>query len=172
MKRLLLSAFLLSALPAYSALLLTLSPPAQTRQPGATITFNGTLENTGLADLFLNDLVFAYAPPAGTYLTADLNVFFANVPGVLLPGETYNGPIFSLIVAAGTPLGTYTGAATVQGGADPFALDALATGPFTVTVVPEPATFGLIAGALAALAVRRATVRTVPTVPTVSSVPC
>ena len=155
MKRLLLAAFLLSALPAYSALVLTLSPSAQTGQPGEAIIFGGTLQNTGLADLFLNDLALAFTPPAGTYLIEDHNVFF-NVPGVLLPGETYNGPIFGLLIVAGTPLGTYTGSATVQGGADPFALDALATGPFSVTVAPEPATLGLIAAALATLAARRA----------------
>ena len=156
MKRLRLAAFLLSALPAYSALVLTLSPSAQTGQPGEAIIFGGTLQNTGLADLFLNDLALTFTPPAGTYLIEDHNFFFANVPGVLLPGETYNGPIFSLLIVAGTPLGTYTGSATVQGGADPDALDALAIGPFSVTVAPEPATFGLIAGALATLAARRA----------------
>ena len=158
MKRLVLSAFLLSALPAYSALVLTLTTPAQTGQPGDTITFHGTLENNGLADLFLNDIAITYTPPV-PYLIEDHNFFFANVPGVLLPGQTYNGPIFSLIIAAGTPLGTYAGTATVQGGADPLFLDGLATGDFTVTVVPEPATLSLIAGALATLAARRATLR-------------
>ncbi len=156
MKRLILSVFLLSALPASPALLLTLTPPAQNGQPGDTIIFGGTLENTGLADLFLNDLAIAFTPPAGTYLIEDHNFFFANVPGVLLPGESYTGPIFRLLIAANTPLGTYAGLAALQGGAEPNALDQLANGSFTVTVVPEPATLALIASALATLAARRA----------------
>ncbi len=155
MKRLLLSVFLLSALPASPALLFTLTSPAQTGQPGDTITFSGTLENNGLADLFLNDIAITFTPPAGTYLIEDHNFFFANVPGVLLPGETYSGPIFSLLIAAGTPVGTYAGSAAMQGGADPSALDALALAPFSVTVVPEPATLTLLASALVALAARR-----------------
>ena len=147
----LLAALLFSALPASATLAFTLTPAVQTGQPGSSITFSGTLQNNGLADLFLNDLTIAFTPPAGTYLTEDHNFFFANVPGVLLSGESYIGPIFQLLVAPGTPPGTYMAVVTLQGGSDPFALDPLAISGLTVLVAPEPGTLAFMLTGLSVL---------------------
>ena len=150
--------FFLLAMPGCAALLFTPTTPLQTTAPGTTIVFSGTLENTGPDDVFLNDLVVDFAPPAATYLINDPNFFFATVPGVLLAGESYVGPIFSLSIAPNTPLGPYSGMATVLGGADEFAMTVIAVSPFSVTVantVPEPATAGLFAAALVGCVLRR-----------------
>jgi hypothetical protein len=140
--------------PGYPALVLTLNPSTAIGVEGGTVTFEGILENTGAFDVFLNDINLAFTPPAGTYLTNDPNFFFANVPGVLLPGESYTGPIFHLLIAPGTPPADYSGVVSILGGDDEFALDALNAGDFTVQMTPEPATLLLMAGALAALAIR------------------
>jgi hypothetical protein len=81
---------------AFADLAINLTAASLPADPGADAVFTGTLTNTGSPDIFLNDINFSFTPPAGTYLTADRNFFFANVPGILSPGETYSGPIFSL----------------------------------------------------------------------------
>ena len=150
MKRLL-WLLLLSSAPSYAALVLTLSPSTEVAAADSVV-FRGSIANTGLADAFLNDIAIVLTPPAGTYLTVDPNFFFANVPGVLLSGETYTGPIFRLLIALNTPAGNYSGIAAILGGSDEFALDPSRSVSFTVAT-PEPATIGLMLAALAGLAI-------------------
>ena len=103
--------------------------------------FSGALTSTDLSqDLLLNDIQFSFDGPASAYLTEDKNVFFSNVNGVLGASNngSYVGPIFGVNVDPSTPEGYYYGSVTIQGGADPFALDTLATANFVVAVVPEP----------------------------------
>ncbi len=149
---------LLSAAPSYSALVLTLSPSTEVGAAGDSVVFRGSIENIGLADAFLNDIAIVFTPPAGTYLTVDPNFFFANVPGVLLSGENYTGPIFRFLVAPNTPTGSYSGIAAILGGSDEFAHDPSRPVSFTVAT-PEPANIGLIIAALAGCAITRPTSR-------------
>jgi hypothetical protein len=138
---------------AFAALTISLDAPVQNATPGNAVVFTGTLTNTdGSAKLFLNDLLVQ--APGG--VAQQPNVFFANVPGILLPGESYTGPIFSVAVAANASPGDYVCTLDVKGGADIFAADSLATVGFTVTVVlpvvtitatvPDAAEFGPVSG--------------------------
>lgn len=137
-----------------AALTIALDAPAVSVTPGNKVTFTGTLTNTDpVAKLFLNDIECPV--PAG--LTLQTNTFFANVPGILLPGESYTGPIFSVSVSGNAAPGEYTCTLTIKGGADILAAASLAPVDFTVTVVlpvvtiaattPDAAEFGPVSGA-------------------------
>ena len=87
---------------AFAGLTLTLTPTAQPAAPGAEVLFSGTLTNTSATErLFLNDITFTPTPPNVTALSS--NAFFANVPGILLPGETYGGPLFRISLSTAPP---------------------------------------------------------------------
>jgi len=118
---------LTDSLPA--ALEFNLIPSVQSGPVGIEITFSGTLKNTSSTDdLFLNDLQFSLNGAATTALVPNGSVFFANVPGILLPNETYSGPIFAVTVKSSPAQADYTGSVTIRGGVDIFALtDLLST---------------------------------------------
>lgn len=113
-----------SSLPA--ALQFTLIPAVQSGAKGAEVIFSGTLQNTSTTDsLFLNGIQFNFSGPDASALTPESNGFFADVPGILLPNETYTGPIFSITINSTASSGDYSGSAAILGGADIFATDNL-----------------------------------------------
>ena len=61
-----------------------------------TVTEQIRLKTSLTTNLFLNSLQISFTNAATNYLTANTNTFFSNVPGVLLPGETYSDVIFSV----------------------------------------------------------------------------
>lgn len=137
---------------ASAALTVSLDAPVVNAAAGSVLVFSGTLTNTDpTAKVFLNDV--QVAAPAG--LTSQPNVFFANIPGILLPGETYTGPIFSVALGAAAAPADYAGTLTMSGGGDVFAAGTLATPAFTVlspavaisATVPNAAEFGPVPGA-------------------------
>lgn len=79
------------------------------------------------SNLFLNDIRISFTCAATNYLAADTNVFFANVPGILLPGETYSDVVFAVVISPGTPRGDYFGSVTLLGGSNIFAATTLAS---------------------------------------------
>jgi hypothetical protein len=142
-------------------LIFTLTP--QAAPPGTSLALlSGTITNPAAApsDVLVNDLEFALSSAAATFLTPDTNPFFANVPGVFAPGDTYSGIVFGLQLAPNTPFGSYGGTVTLLGdpnGADPGATESLATATFQLTVAPEPAAglLGMAALPFAAIVARR-----------------
>ena len=141
---------------AFAGLTLSLAPVAQPVAAGAEALFSGTLTNTSATDkLFLNDVTatFTADPQSDTWLSS--NAFFANVPGILLPGETYDGPLFRISLSGTSPAANYTGTITLQGGSDITASTDLASTALTLLATPVDQwryqTFGDAAGtALAA----------------------
>ena len=126
---------LLSAAPAPADLAFFLTPAVQSDVGSNEVVFTGTLINTSLTDnLFLNNIQFNFIDEATGYLTADTNVFFANVPGILLPGETYSDVVFGIAINPATPPGQYFGSVTLQGGTNIFAATNLASPIFEVTL--------------------------------------
>lgn len=137
---------------ASAALTVSIDAPVVNAAAGSILVFNGTLTNTdSAAKVFLNDV--QVSAPAG--LTSQPNVFFANIPGILLPGETYTGPFFSVALNPGAASGDYGATLTVSGGADIFAAGTLATAGFTVlspavtisATAPDASEFGPVPGA-------------------------
>jgi hypothetical protein len=113
----------------------TLTPAVQSGVGSNEVVFIGTLINTSLTDnLFLNNIQFSFIDEAAGYLAADTNVFFANVPGILLPGETYSDVVFGIVINPTTPPGQYFGIVTLQGGTNIFAATNLASPIFEVTL--------------------------------------
>lgn len=137
---------------ASAAFTIALDTPAVSVTPGNTVIFTGTLTNSDATKVFLNDVQC----PVPAELTLQTNAFFANVPGILLPGESYTGPIFSVSVSGNAAPGDYTCTLTVKGGADILAAGSLAPADFTLTVVlpvvtiaattPDASEFGPVSG--------------------------
>lgn len=130
-------ALLMSAAPIRADLIFALTPAVQSCAGSNEVVFAGTLINTSLTDnLFLNNIQFDFIDEADNYLAADTNVFFANVPGILLPGETYNDVVFGITIAPTTPPGQYFGIVTLQGGTNIFAANNFASPIFEVSLPP------------------------------------
>ena len=132
-------AFLCLLPPARAGLTFVLTPAAQSGAVSNEVVFTGTLSNTSLTDnLFLNNLQLSFTGVASNYLTSVSNTFFANVPGILLPGETYSDVVFAVAIAGVTPPGDYFGSVSVLGGSNIFAATGLATQAFQVSVFDTP----------------------------------
>jgi len=123
----------------------TLASDTLSGAPGSVVTFNGTLTNTSMADIFLNG-VLSFIPPPD--LTVDDQPFFLNTPLFLPPGESFTGELFNVNIGPQAAANTYHGHFTIQGGVDATTFDTLASANFSVQVtspaaVPEPGTIAL-----------------------------
>lgn len=117
----------------------TLTPSVKSGVGSNEVTFIGTLTNTSLTtNLFLNNLQFSFTNAATNFLTGGANIFFANVPGILLPGENYTDVIFSAFLNPAATNGDYAGTATVQGGSNIFSSASLSSQTFHITLAPAP----------------------------------
>ncbi|HUA62455.1 MAG TPA: hypothetical protein VML19_27105 [Verrucomicrobiae bacterium] len=128
-----------------------LDHPNQTAIAGQTLSFFGVIQNIdtvpGAADVFLNSDTLNFA-------LTDASVqdnFFANVPISLAEGAS-SGEIdlFDITLASpeSLPVGVYTGTYILLGGKDgggDTAQDILAQVSFSVNLVPEPGSAGLLA---------------------------
>jgi hypothetical protein len=136
-------ALILCVAPARADLAFVLTPAVQSGAGTNEVFFSGTLTNPGPATNFLNSLQLNFTNVATNYLAADTNAFFANVPGILLPGETYTGVVFGVFINPVTAPGNYFGTVIIQGGSDIFAVANLTNQTFQVTL--SPATLGIAA---------------------------
>jgi hypothetical protein len=128
-------AFVLLAVPrlAGAAVTFSLAPAAQNPARATQAVFTGTLTNTSATEkVFLNNLQATFTGGAGAVLALEPNTFFANVPGILLPGETYTGVLLRMEINATAAPGNYTGTIIVKGGADILAGGDLASAPLAI----------------------------------------
>jgi hypothetical protein len=133
MSRRIVIALLALAISAQAAVTFTAAPSSRVAAPGAEIVFEGTLTNTSATErVFLNDVSASIAPS----MALKTNPFFANVPGILLPGESYTGPLFSMKLSIAAPPADYTGTITISGGSTITATGPLASTSFTVLATP------------------------------------
>ncbi len=144
-----------ASLPARADLQLVLSATSQNAGPGTTVTFSGTATNTSASSqLYLNNLQVTFGGSESTYATANTNTFFSNVPGILLPNETYAGPLFQVTLSANAPAADYPGVITILGGSNITATTALVSVPFAIrcpslqftATIPDAAEFGPVVG--------------------------
>lgn len=125
---------LLGNLTGRADMLLALTPATYHATPGVEIVFGGVLTNTSASNrLFLNDVQASLTGGVSNVVTFDANAFFANVPGVLLPGEVYTGTVFRVLLPNGAPGGDYEGVITMRGGGDIFATNDLASTTFRIS---------------------------------------
>ena len=123
----------------------TLASSLLTTQPGLSVTFTGTVAETGGSSTFLNGDTLNIAAP----FLLDDTPFFVNFPLALAPLQSVTAQIFIVSVPLGTAAGLYSGSFSILGGATPSALNTLASQPFAVSVVtpnapvPEPGTAAL-----------------------------
>jgi hypothetical protein len=146
MAALLLTASRVSALP----ITLSFASSLLAAQPGATVTFTGTVTETGGTTTFLLGDVVSVAPP----LVADDTPFLNNFPASLAGMQSITAAILSVSVPLATAPGIYNGTFAILGGEG-----TIASAPFAVNVgaatVPEPVTLSLLAVGAGALAARR-----------------
>jgi hypothetical protein len=114
-----------------------------------SVTFSGTLTNTGATPLYIN------GDNVSSALPFDDTAFLLNVPAVMSAGQTITTSLFSIILPPGTPIGLYPGTFSILGGDDASASNLLSSAPFAVQVVPEPATWMTIFAALPVAWIRR-----------------
>jgi hypothetical protein len=135
----------------------SLASPLLTTQSGLTVTFTGTITETGGTTTFLNGDSFTIAAP----LIADDTLFFLNTPLVFAPLQSVTAPLFTISVPAGTASGLYPGSFSLLGGGTPATLTVLASQGFAVDVagtgtpVPGPATLSLLMLGIGAACVLR-----------------
>ena len=121
------------AMSVRASLTIVLAPAPQVAEQGGEMIFSGTLTNTSATDkLFLNDLDATFTGSSAAYLALKTNAFFANVPGILQPGENYTGVLFRIAISSLTPPDSYAGTVAVLGGADIFAMGNLASAGLTI----------------------------------------
>lgn len=124
---------LFGVVSARAQLTVSFVPQAQNAAAGGVVIFSGTLANTSATDrVFLNDIQPALTGSAAAFLVFQPNTFFANVPGILLPGETYSGPLFSVSRSGSSPPADYGGSVAILGGTNVFASGSLVSANFTV----------------------------------------
>jgi hypothetical protein len=178
-KLVLLSASLLLAIPASADLLsFSVNPSTIPTAPGGIynpscqnltqdcVIFSGTISFTTDQDYYLYDIAIVMSPgnpDGGADVTGNDNYFQVNSPGLLgtdgvqcgSDDSCYTGGLFEIDVAPDTPIGIYTGTATLS------ATDSLSnpiTGPDTVqsfqvdVTTPEPGMGLLMFAGLASLA--------------------
>lgn len=119
---------------ALAGLSMSLSSSVQNSARGVQVVFSGTLTNASATEkLYLNDIAANFSSVAAGNLALKPNAFFWNVPGVLLPNESYtDSELFRVFVNGTAPAEDYAGTITILGGADIFASDALASTGFTI----------------------------------------
>src|SRR4051812_18260546 len=105
----------------------TLGSSLLTTTPGTTVTFTGTLTETGGSTTFLNGDTFSSTLPLID------TPFFLNFPGALSPFQTFTAAMFMVRVPAGTAPGLYAGTFAVLGGTAATAAGLLASQPFAVS---------------------------------------
>lgn len=142
---------------ARAQLAFTLTAPAQTGAPGGTLSFLGTLQNTGTGTLFLNGDTFTLAGPG---LKLDDSPFLLNAPSSLPDQTPFTGDIFDVQIGPSVAPGIYAGTFSVLGGSNGSAQNTLASQSFRVSVapaaVPEPGAAALFsAGGVGMLLCRR-----------------
>ena len=110
--------------------------------PGAVLTFSGSLLNTTSAVQFLNNAQISGLLPS---FTGNVTPFFTNTPPSLTANQsTANLGLFSITVPAATAQGPYGGTFSIFGGPGSKDQTLIGSAAFTVQVVPEPGTWGLM----------------------------
>jgi hypothetical protein len=133
---------LMAATPCLAAGVLTYTPtPAIIgASPGSTVALVATLQNTGDATLYINDVTTTFSGPAALYFRRNpFFNFFNSVPGTFdATDSAFTGAVHEIVIAPGTPSGNYTVTIGIIGGAAPSLVDPSANGigsqSFTIVV--------------------------------------
>ncbi|MGI9087446.1 MAG: hypothetical protein ACR2HH_06875 [Chthoniobacterales bacterium] len=119
---------LLSVVSAQAGLKTRLAASVQTSAYGRELVVRGSLTNTSTTSkIYLNDVAADFGSAFTNSLALDPNSFFSNVPGILLPNESYStDELFRLVLSASTSAGDLGSTIVFRGGSDIVANNDLA----------------------------------------------
>lgn len=159
LSKLLITAALL-ATGANASILVTFNQPLLSGVAGDLLVFSGSIQNTGVSEIFLNDSSLNFTGDNVNFTVT--NNFLVNVPLSVAGGATASGlNLFEILISPtfAAAFTTYTGSYSLIGGEDGNAQDLLTSASFSAAVntsgVPEPSTTALMGGAALALLLRR-----------------
>jgi hypothetical protein len=111
---------------------------------GDSFTFSGSIYNSSTVDTY--DITSFMAPFYGPYVTVAPLLPTSGPASQLLPGDTVTLDFFKATIVGG-PNHTYANNLTVNTmqEVEPWHQESVSTANFSITVVPEPYQFGLIA---------------------------
>lgn len=113
--------------------------------PGSSISWSGTLTNTGASDLFINgDQILVN--PSDPFTIDDTPLLTPVQLFPLTAGSSYTGLLFTLTAPSFILNKNYTGSLTLLGGTDTFTTNPIGTQNFSFRAVPEPGATGLLVG--------------------------
>ena len=114
---------------------------------GGSISWSGTLTNTGLDALFISgDEVLISPSTAFTIDDTPLLTPLQLYP--LAAGASYTGLLFTLTAPSGILNGSYNGTFTLLGATDPFNTNPIGSKSFSFRAVPEPGALALLFGSV------------------------
>jgi len=118
---------------------------------GGSLTYDATVSAPvgNSAPVFLNGDSFNITAP----VMLDDTDFFSKFPVSLSPGASFTGDLFVLTVPPNSPLGTFLGTFTLQGGPNGNANNKLGTADFSLNIIsPEPSSIVLLLIGMSGLA--------------------
>lgn len=127
------------------AVSISFSTSSQASLPGSSVTFTGSIQNTGNEKVYLNGAnVDLEGGETGRYITNvdnDFNDFPFDAPPSLSPGQVWSGILFHLMIATTTGADTYGGIFRVIGGAASSSFDNIGAASFRLTIEALPSPF-------------------------------
>lgn len=124
--------------------------PNRFTTPGGTVRFSGAIQNTTQSTVFVKSDTITKPPQFSAN-----DRLASSLPIMLAAAQSFSGSLFDVIIPPGTPEGVYAGSLDLFGGPHSESADLLASAPFTVTVVPEPGTWVLLAAGVILIPVLR-----------------
>jgi hypothetical protein len=127
---------LICAMPAGAAMSFSLAPSSVSVVGSNEVVFAGSLSNSASTNLYLNDIEFTLTDSATNFLAGDTNFFFQNIPGIFSTNQAYADVALGVFISPTTPVGTYSGTASILGGGEEFATNDLANISFQISLPP------------------------------------
>ncbi len=111
--------------------------------PGGSISWSGTLTNTGLQDLYISGDEILISPSL-SFTIDDTPLLTPVQLYPLVAGGTYSGLLFTLTAPNVILNGTFNGSFTLLGAADTFNTNPIGSQTFSFNAVPEPEAIALL----------------------------
>ncbi len=129
-------------------IILTLAPSSLLPvTPGGSISWSGTLTNTGLDALYISGDEILISPPV-TFAIDDTPLLTQVQLYPLAAGASYSGLLFTLTAPNVILNGSFNGTLTLLGATDAFNTNPIGSQGFSFRAVPEPGAIAFLFGSV------------------------